>query len=125
MLTNTNKPVRRKPRINSLLQAGPAVVSSIPGSGRKASNQGYSVRANPQMNESDQLESVRFTADFGAKVHLEWIVPASGLQKTLDTVDSIAIRHIVLEQLRFGMRTELPGTYTAAQLLALGLRKLQ
>jgi hypothetical protein len=125
MLTNTNKTVRRKPRINDVLQAGQSAVSAIPSKGMKVSNQGYSVRANPQMNDSDQLESVRFTADFGAKVHLEWIVPTSELAKTLEMLESSAIRYMVLEQLRFGMRTELPGTYTAAQLLSLGLRKLQ
>ncbi len=125
MQPNTNKPGRRKTRINTVLPAGLSVGSPAPTKGRKASDQGFRVRANPLMDESDRLESVRFTADFGAKVHLEWIVASSELVKRLDTMENVAVRQIVLEQLRFGMRTELPETYTPAQLLSLGLRKLQ
>ncbi len=77
----TSKPARRKSQINSLIQGGPPVVSSARTSKRKASGPNLTVRANPQMDESDHLELVRFTADFGAKVHQEWIVPASQLEK--------------------------------------------
>jgi hypothetical protein len=121
----TNRPGRRKTRINVPLQGSPSVASTARTNQRKASDPDLRVRANPQMDGSDHLELVRFTADFGAKVRQEWVVPASQLEKTLNVIQSAAIRQIVLEQLRFGMRTELPGTYTVAQLPALGLRKLQ
>ena len=124
MQPSINKPARRKSQANSLIQGGPPVVSPARTT-RKASGQNLTVRANPQMDDSDHLELVRFTADFGAKVHQEWIVSASQLEKSLNVIESTPIRLIVLEQLRFGMRSELPGTYTVAQLLPLGLRKLQ
>lgn len=125
MQPNTNKPARRKARINPVLQVGSPVLPSTLTKARKASGQDFRVRANPQMDESDQLESVRFTADYGAKVHVEWIIPACELAKALDTVESIGTRRLLLEHLRFGMRTELPEMYSAVQLLNLGLRKLQ
>ena len=121
----TNKSGRRKPRINVPLQGSPSVASTARTNQRKASSTDLTVRANPQMDGSDHLEFVRFTADFGAKVHQEWVVPASRLENALNVIQSVAIRQTVLEQLRFGMRTELPGTYTVAQLPALGLRRLQ
>jgi hypothetical protein len=84
----------------------------------------YNVRANPELHESGEFEGnldfVRFTADVKSRSHREWKVAAEDLDRCLHTLENNAVRRNVLSKLRAGARVELPDSYTAAQLTALG-----
>ncbi len=84
----------------------------------------YTVRANPVLHEFGEMEgqlgAVRFTADSKSGSHREWEVVAADLDARLYSLESSGMRYGVLSKLRAGARVELPGTYTAGQLEALG-----
>ena len=84
----------------------------------------YSVRANPVMHESGELEGnlafVRFTADSDSGSHKEWQVTEEQLDACLHTLESSGVRHNVLSKLLAGARVDLPGKYTVPQLKAMG-----
>jgi hypothetical protein len=86
----------------------------------------YSVRANPVLHESDELEGqlafIRFTADSKSGSHKEWQIAAEEIDARLHVLESSGLRYGVVSKLRAGGRVELPGTYKVLQLQAMGYR---
>jgi len=85
----------------------------------------FSVRANPVIQESGELDHVRFTADDGDGTHKEWRVPSHQLDQALHTLESSAIRYEVLNHIRSGARVDLPGTFSEVDIARLGFRDLR
>ena len=89
---------------------------------RPAGKPSFSVRANPVVRESGELDHVRFTADGGPGAHEEWRVPPDQLDQALHILESSAIRYEVLNQIRSGARVDLPGTFSEIDIRNLGFR---
>ncbi len=82
----------------------------------------YSVRANPVIDDSGELDYVRFTADGGSEAHKEWQVPSDQLDQALHALESSAIRYEVLNHIRSGARVDLPGSFSETDIAKLGFR---
>jgi hypothetical protein len=84
----------------------------------------FSVRANPVVRDSGELDHVRFTADGDRGAHKEWRVTPDELDQALHSLESGAIRYEVLNHIRSGARVDLPGTFSEQDILDLGFRDL-
>ena len=91
---------------------------------RPTAKPSFSVRANPVVRDSGELDHVRFTADGGPEAHKEWRVPPDQLDQALHLLESSAIRYEILNHIRSGARVDLPGTFSESDIAKLGFRDL-